>query len=345
MRMADAGDLSWLRIVANARNANANDWNENGVSVHRINGGANNAMYRARVDGQAYACKLCVVDERHRAQREFAALDLLQRANLDLAPQPIALDESCALFEFPIVVYRWLDGSSLKPPLTQMQLSALLDSLQTLHTIRPTDFPNVQLHDAFFHNFNFDFYICELRKFFYDYSAWLAASVPHGQTLVERENRLIDICAEKIVQSRVNPSRDCIAVRLSHVDPNLSNTVWQTGQPLRWIDWEFAGWGDPAMELADLRWHISLDELTQSQHTWLRENYRRPENDPEFDERLAMWDCILVTRWCLLITRLLWSAHNGPDRVRLTHFVVTPDEARKRLLRMIERAENFHQSN
>ncbi|MBI5035468.1 MAG: aminoglycoside phosphotransferase family protein [Chloroflexi bacterium] len=357
--MADVRNLDWLRIVANARNANANDWDEDGVSVQRIGGGGNNAMYRVRLSANVrrtfevrctfalddYACKLCVVDDRHRAQREFAALDLLQRANLDLAPQPIALDESCTLFEFPVVAYRWLEGSPLEPPLSKTQLHALLDSLQQLHTIRPADFLDVKLHDAYFHDFNFDFYIRELRKFFSDYARWLATSVPDGPQLAERQNRLIDTCAEKIAQSRVNPSRDHIAVRLSHVDPNLQNTVWQPGQPLRWVDWEFAGWGDPAMELADLRWHISLDELPESQHAWLRHNYRRPDNDPQFDERLAMWDCILVTRWCLLIMRLLWSAYNGPDRVRLTHFVVTPDEARRRLIRMIERAERFHQSN
>ena len=342
--MADAHDLSWLHIVANVRNANANDWSEAGVSVQRISGGANNAMYRANVDGQVYACKLCVVDERHRARREFAALDLLRRANLDLAPEPIALDESCTLFDFPVVVYRWLDGSPLIPPLSQTQLRALLDSLQTLHTIHPADFPDAKLFDAFFHNFNFDIYIREQRQLFLDYGDWLAHQ-PDGRELADRIQCLIEICAKKIEQSRVDPSRDNIAVRLSHVDPNLQNTVWQDGQPLRWVDWEFAGWGDPSMELADLRWHISLDELPESQHAWLRHNYRRPENDPPFDERLALWDSILLTRWCLLITRLLWSAYNGPDRVRLTHFVVTPAEARRRLLRMIERAEKFHQSD
>ena len=343
--MNDARNFPWLTVIARARNVDANEWHEDSAFVKRIGGGANNAVYRLDVDGEAYACKVCVVDERHRAQREYAALDLLQRAKIDLAPQPILLDESCALFQFPIVVYRWLDGSPLKLPLTQTQLCALLDSIQALHSIRSEDYPSAQLLNAFFHNFNFDFYIRELGEFFKDYRDWLVANDSEGQSLANRMNRVLDHCIENVTHTRVNPSRDHIALRLSHVDPNLANTVWQSGQPLRWVDWEFAGWGDPALELADLRWHISLDELTESQHVWLRANYRRPENDSEFDERLHIWDSILVTRWCFLILRLLWSAHNGPDRLRLTQFVVTPDEARRRLIRMSARAEKFYESN
>jgi len=37
---------------------------EEGIIVHRVRGGANNALYRVEVDGRAYACKLCVIDER-----------------------------------------------------------------------------------------------------------------------------------------------------------------------------------------------------------------------------------------------------------------------------------------
>jgi thiamine kinase-like enzyme len=41
------------------------------------------------------------------------------------------------------------------------------------------------------------------------------------------------------------------------------------------VDWEYAGWGDPALDLADLRWHVVLDAVSEEQHAWLRAQYRR----------------------------------------------------------------------
>ena len=73
--------------------------------------------------------------------------------------------------------------------------------------------------------------------------------------------------------------------------------------------------------------------------TWLRDNYCRPEDDPGFEERLAVWDHLLMTRWPFLVPRMLWSVYNGADRLRLTQPDLDPAELRTRLVRFIERAE------
>ncbi|HUX77897.1 MAG TPA: phosphotransferase, partial [Anaerolineae bacterium] len=104
---------SWLRVVAAAHAAGADDWRAGGVAVRRVTGGTNNALYRVEAGGRSYACKLCVADGRRRAAREYGALQLLHVAGLDIAPQPLWLDESCAVLSFPTVVYRWLPGESL----------------------------------------------------------------------------------------------------------------------------------------------------------------------------------------------------------------------------------------
>ena len=93
--------------------------------------------------------------------------------------------------------------------------------------------------------------------------------------------------------------------------------------------------------MADLRWHAALASLSEAQHTWLREHYQRPADDPSFESRLAVWDRLVVTRWPLLTLRALWSAHNGPDRIRLAKRNASPVELRTQLVRFIERAEQF----
>ena len=110
------------------------------MTVRRIRGGANNALYRVDVGGQSFACKLCVDDERRRAAREYGALDVLRRAGLDIAPQPVWLDESHRLFPYPAVAYVWLRGEPMYPPVTAEQLAALLATVQSSHSIRMREF-------------------------------------------------------------------------------------------------------------------------------------------------------------------------------------------------------------
>ena len=278
----------WLWAVAVAHTAGSDTWAEGSLTVLRVAGGFNNALYRVEVDGQHYACKLCVVDERRRAAREFGALSLLHAAGLEIAPQPLWLDESCTIVPYPAVVYRWLAGKPLGSALTAQQLAALLDSLERLHTVQPGDVESFEIPDAVFHWFDFAPYLAELRDFFDEYGPWLAGTDPDGQLLRDRLARLVDNCTNAVLTWEVNPGRESVSLRLCRVDPNLANTVWGGDGRLRWVDWEYSGWGDPALELAELRWHAALVGLSEQQHIWLREGYPRPAGDDAFEERLAV---------------------------------------------------------
>jgi aminoglycoside phosphotransferase (APT) family kinase protein len=331
----------WLRMVAAAYAAGVDTWTDGNVTVHRVTGGFNNALYRVETGGQHYACKLCVADECRRAAREYAALRLLHAAGLDIAPQPLWLDDSCTIVPFPAIAYRWLSGKPLSPSPTAQQLAALLDSFQCLHALQPVDFEDHDLPDAWAHWFDFELYLAELGDFLSKYGSWLATTDPDGWDLRDRLARLIDDCEEVVLTTDVNPGRESVPLRLCRVDPNLANTVWDGEGQLRWVDWEFSGWGDPALDLAELRWHAASVEMNEAQHAWLRDNYRRPAGDDSFDERLAVWDRLRATRWPFLILRWLWSEHRGPDRVRLTQPVADVAELHARLVRFIERAERF----
>ena len=331
----------WLRAVAAAYAAGADAWTEDGVTVHRVTGGFNNALYRVDIVGQRYACKLCVADECRRAAREYAALRLLQAAGLDIAPRPLWLDDSCTIVPFPAVAYRWLPGQPLSPSPTAQQLASLLDSFQRLHALQAGDSEEYDLPEAWSHWFDFELYLAELREFLAKYGSWLADSDPDGRNLRDRLAQLVDGCAEVVTTAAVSPGRESVPLRLCRVDPNLKNTVWGGDGQVRWVDWEFSGWGDPALDLAELRWHAASVEMSEAQHAWLRDNYRRPADDHSFEKRLAMWDHLRATRWPFLILRWLWSEHHGPDRVRLTRPAADLAELRARLVRFIERAEHF----
>lgn len=60
-------------------------------------------------------------------------------------------EEIVFVVPFPVVVYHWLPGEPIEPPLTSQQLAALLESVQRIHGLRLADFPKSDLPDAFFH--------------------------------------------------------------------------------------------------------------------------------------------------------------------------------------------------
>ncbi len=318
----------------------ADSGSEDGVSARRIPGGSNNALYQVQAGRARYACKLCVIDERRRAAQEYGALRRLYAAGLDIAPQPLYLDTSGTLLPLPLVVYRWLPGQPLTPPLTAEQLAAFLGTFQRAHALRPGD-QEPYLADSWFHWFDFERYLAEMDDFLKTFGPWLAASPPDGQSLQRRLARLVEHCARVVGASGVNPGRERVALGLCRVDANLANTVWGADGRLRWVDWEYCGWGDPALDLVGPRWHAALEGLSAEQQRWLRDNYCRPGDDPAFDARVVVWDHIISSRWAFLVLRHLWSQYNGPDRVRLSQTPADPAQVRARLTRFIGRAERL----
>jgi hypothetical protein len=213
-----------------------------------------------------------------------------------------------------------------------------LDSFQRTHALRPGRWRS-DLTDSWFHKYDFDWYLAELNEFLAQYGPWLATIGPNGAELRDRLARLLDRCTKVVATCGVSPGREHVALCLCRADVNLANTVLGQDGRLRWVDWEYSGWGDPALDLSELRWHAALAGLDEAQHRWLREEYRRPADDAYFAPRLWVWDHIIVTRWAFLLLRGLWSRHNGPDRVRLTQMSTDPIKLHARLVHFIARAE------
>jgi len=87
-------------------------WPEDGRfhshTYQKINGGANNILYKVSGDDGVLAVKFTLRDSRRRAWREFQALTALQAHGLAIAPKPVLLDEDS--YSQPVVVQEWLDG-------------------------------------------------------------------------------------------------------------------------------------------------------------------------------------------------------------------------------------------
>lgn len=342
MDMQVANDI--MRAVAAAREPGAEGPVGSHWSVECVAGGANNALYRVTGDGQQIACKLCVPDDRQRATREFGVMQLLRSAGADVAPEPLWLDESCTVAPFPVVMYGWLLGDPLPMEMTRAQWTAFAGTIQQIHALRQANCVDFGLPDAWFHWFDVDAYLAELEGLLRQFGPWLSSTSPNGVSLEARLARIIATCNTSLRASGVDLARDRVPLTLCRVDPNRLNAIWCGDGRLRWVDWEYSGWGDPALDLADLRWHAALESVSAEQHEWLRATYQRPSGDASFDARLDAFDRLLVSRWPLLVLRLLWGQANGTDRLRLSQ--VPEDQAVlwARFIRLVERAEQIFET-
>jgi len=255
---------SYIKAIAKIH-AEGSDFGKNvDFTIQRIYGGSNNALYKIESASGAFACKLCVEDIRQRAYREFSALKIIQAKGLEIAPLPILLDESKAVLPYPFVIYQWANGIPLQLPCKQQQLESFLGSFHQLHNIKPAansiidDSPIPNIPTAWFHWFDFQTYLTEIRELFSLYTPWLAVEQQDGNELTNQLASLIDALAGLIINTRTDPSQQAFSLRLVRVDPNTTNAICGPEGVIRWIDWEYCGWGDPALDIAELRWHASL---------------------------------------------------------------------------------------
>ncbi len=338
---------SYLKAIANIHTKGNDLGKYFDFAVQRIRGGSNNALYKIESANGTFACKLCVDDIRQRAYREFGALKIIQAFGLDIAPSPILLDDSKSVLPYPYVIYRWADGIPLQFPCKQQQLESFLGSYHQLHSIKQNQISKVdnsqipKIPAAWFHWFEYQTYLTEIRELFTLYTPWLFVEQQDGNELTKKLSSLIDELEDVIINTRTDPSQQVIPLRLVRVDPNTTNAIWGPDSVVRWVDWEYCGWGDTALDIAELRWHASLLRSNEDALQWLRNNYIPPSGDPEFNGRLRIWDHILAVRWPLLILRVLWSNHNGPDRERLSIVETSSNLLNQRLKATIQKAENF----
>ena len=252
--------------------------------------------------------------------------------------EPLWLDESCSVVPYPAVAYRWLRGTPLGPNPTEQQLAALIDSIQRLHDIKPGDAGDVGLRDAWLHWFDFTQYLDELKALLTEYGAWLVGADAQGGQLRRRLARLVEDCSAFVAGSQADPSRSACRCAVPRRSKHGERPVVRRRQAsmgglgIQRLGRPRARPGGPAVARGFGRAQFGRARPVARQ-------LPPAGRDTGFEERLAVWDRLIATRWAFLILRWLWSAHEGPDRERLTQPANDVTALRVRLVRFIERAE------
>lgn len=194
----------------------------------------NNAAYAFTIDGVTRCLKLYKVDQRDRAQREWAALTFLADRGVRIVPQPLWFDPAPNL---PAIVMEYLPGVALNSvTFDQRIVRALAVALHEIYAITPAvaDFPNTVAGPV--------------ESVIKRIAAWV-------ELTADTNNPLIMTSRAWVVRWQASDDPAILLQPAQLVfgrgDPSLANCLWD-GARVRFVDLEYAGWNDLAFELADL---------------------------------------------------------------------------------------------
>ncbi|MGN6696911.1 MAG: aminoglycoside phosphotransferase family protein, partial [Thermomicrobiales bacterium] len=225
-----------LDYLAASAPASATDWQD--WPIAPIGGGANNRLYRASNRQADLAIKFTIRDARDRAGREYQALQALAASGLDIAPRAVLLDRD--RYDLPVVVQTWLAGESISsPPATDADWQALLAHFAAAHTLTPACVT------------------CALPA-----AVLTMESAAAGRQRIAEQGARLPLVAPpaalRDVLGRLERARfpdwPTPPMALTRCDANITNFVRRPGG---WasVDWEYSGWGDPALDITDLLTH------------------------------------------------------------------------------------------
>lgn len=172
--------------------------------------------------------------DRGQPEREWAALVLLQEQTSMLAPSPIARET-----EPPATVMSRVMGAPLDDVLTPRQTSEMVRAYRSLYAVPvPPELPLRYAHPA---------------AFIADSVGWLAETSHDDHPDVVRHALHSAAKWYADAPSGIDAIRDPV---LAQGDGNVANMLWD-GQRVWLVDFEYAGVGDLAFEVADLVEHAS----------------------------------------------------------------------------------------
>jgi thiamine kinase-like enzyme len=87
-------------------------------------------------------------------------------------------------------------------------------------------------------------------------------------------------------------------------------------RPDKWlsVDWEYAGWGDPAFSIAELITHPAYSSVPPARWRWFTKHYCASREDSSAALRIEVYTQTLLIWWTIRFARLLVEVPRGQDK-------------------------------
>ncbi|MDQ6693059.1 MAG: aminoglycoside phosphotransferase family protein [Chloroflexota bacterium] len=259
-----------------------------GWLIKPVGGFHTHPVFHARCHESALAVKFVASGSRDGAGREYESLLVLQKAGLDIAPEPLLLDRDS--YTSPVVVTTWLDGEVRDEPLQSDEEWLLLARhLALVSSIRPeSGYGSLRPSVVFLRSAE------EARsRFEMQLSTIPPDALPTEVNELARRVRKLDL-----------PEWTAPRLSLIRCDPNILNFIRRPGA---WgsVDWADSGWGDPAADMGDLMAHPAYISVPGTRWEWLADEYAALLGDANAPTRIGVYYRLTVAWWVAsLATRL-----------------------------------------
>jgi hypothetical protein len=267
-----------------------------GWQIELIGGGRNGRVFHVSKERADLAVKLTARDRFDRAGREYLALMALAEAGLEIAPKPVLLERD--RHPNPVVVMTWLEGSVADdPPTADDEWHRLVEHVAAIHQVTPQA-TAISLPEAVLSMHDSDSGI---------------ARIHHEVDAIPRTDQSADLRAlMDRFESHAFPTWPAPPVALRRGDPNIRNIVQRPG-PWASVDWEYSGWSDPAMEVADLIAHAAYLDVPAERWEWVTRQYAERVTDPGVASRIAVYTALMYGFWVGRMGKMLYQVPRGLD--------------------------------
>jgi thiamine kinase-like enzyme len=285
-------------------------------SIEIINRGGNNQIYHINCKSQNFILKKYFQhpeDNRDRLNNEFNFLKATHKSTLGQSPKPISKnkDHSAALYEF-------IEGNVITDT-TEITESLIIQSAQFIANLNKNDFTKIKqkimpASEACFsigeHINRIDFRILELKESKTLHSDNLDFNIILDQiTQVWANVRLsiIDKCLkEKIIINKPLPSVELI---ISPSDFGFHNAIISKQHVATFIDFEYAGWDDPAKLVGDFFSQVSIKIDPKYIDLFLITAFSSNPNYKNIEFRAKLLLDLYKIKWCCIVLNIFLPKH------------------------------------
>jgi len=299
-------------------------------AVKVLPGGRNNIVARVEWPDEVLLLKVYFThpeDRRDRLGAEFGMLSFLWRQGIRCVPRPVA-----ARAEFPAALYEFVEGRRPKPdelgPDDTAQLANLLGTMWDLRGRGGAE----ALPVASSANFSLDAYLFELQQRWTRLHRAVGTdpAAAEARALVENDlacllGGLESFVREQAALSGLDPSVELAppARTLSPADHGFHNTLRRADGSLIFLDFEYAGWDDPAQVAANAVLVPEVPMPAACRPGFVREIMGRFGGGEAGWQRLRMVHALLAFKWSLIMmnefvpvegTRRTFAGDRAEDR-------------------------------
>lgn len=276
------------------------------VSARPAGRGGNNRVLAVTLEnGEEVIVKRYLLDARDgrdRAGAEFAALKLMWSAGMRQAARPIHKDPAGAF-----AIHSLLPGRSLAGrPVTRAHVDQALAFLKKLQSLRGKA---VRIGPAADSRACLGDYARHLERRLSRIEAGLPKAPPEARAFVLGKVRPAMDALIARFRARCGAALEkklpCSAMILSPSDFGFHNAVEGPDKTLRFVDFEYFGWDDPAKLAADFSHHAG-QQVTSALKNRFRDGLAKlAPGRPDFERRLKLVDELVAFEWILIVLNVL----------------------------------------